>query len=314
MPDDPMVSAIEETKAHIGQAREVEMTLRDGIKRKEVIRTVRIIGRGVFGLVSEIQMEKTNNRAVKMVYQKAHEESRELNILLGITHQNITQLHGFYTMHHSVHGYFLNMVLDYMPVCLADYITANKGMAIETARSLMRQMLEALCYLHGCGIAHRDIKPSNIVLDNERRLKLCDLGSAKVLNSEVYNSANICPRYYRPPENLLGYRNYSVKVDIWSAGAVFCEFGMPGPIFKHSSVKKTLRAIVKLVGDPTDFTGIHDSCFNLFKKPTNAPGIASLVSKHFKSTELVDVLAQMLVVDPSMRLDAATLLKMPFFR
>lgn len=297
----------------MGVAREVELTRLDGTKEKETIETVRIVGRGAFGLVSEVRTGR-GSRALKMVYQDARYVNRELDVLLSIAHPNIMGLHGFYVTHRTARGSYLNMVLDYMPVVLEDYIAANKGMATETARGLMAQTLEALRYLHGRGIAHRDLKPCNIVLDNAQRLKLCDLGSAKTLGTGTQSVAYICSRYYRAPENLLGCTDYSVRVDVWAAGAIFCEFGIPGTLFKRDNGRETLRAIVEAIGDPTGFARARGCDFDLPDEAAAVPGIAKMVGKYFKSSELVDVLVRMLVLDPNVRFDAADLLEMPFFK
>lgn len=45
----------------------------------------------------------------------------------------------------------------------------------------MKQVAEAVKYLHDQGIAHRDIKPENIVLTNGTS-KLCDFGWATICN------------------------------------------------------------------------------------------------------------------------------------
>ncbi len=54
-------------------------------------------------------------------------------------------------------------------------------------------------------------------------LKLCDFGSAKVLNSSETSVSYICTRHYRAPELLLGCTVYGTEIDIWSAGCVLAE-------------------------------------------------------------------------------------------
>ena len=44
------------------------------------------------------------------------------------------------------------------------------------------QMLRGLLYLHSQGICHRDLKPQNMLV-KQRRLVICDFGSAKILKS-----------------------------------------------------------------------------------------------------------------------------------
>lgn len=113
------------------------------------------------------------------------------------------------------------------------------------AMDLLWQGFSGLKYLHSLGISHRDIKPSNILIDQNGILKFCDMGSAKRM--EGPSTTYICSRYYRAPENILGHRQYNIKIDNWSFGCSIIEILIKRVLFKGRSNKHQLEIILSIL-------------------------------------------------------------------
>jgi serine/threonine protein kinase len=112
----------------------------------------------------------------------------------------------------------------------------------------MYQLLRGLNYCHMKNICHRDIKPQNLLVDPSCHiLKICDFGSAKKFSTEEPNdsTAYITSRHYRAPELLIGKRDYTCAIDLWSAGCVFAELLIGHPMFKGTDTDSQLNEIMK---------------------------------------------------------------------
>ena len=81
----------------------------------------------------------------------------------------------------------------------------------------MKPLMEAVAHCHRRGVAHRDIKPDNIFFYEWNRLKRGDFGSAECFREGELMSGLVGMPYYVAPEVVAG-REYSEKVDVWSAG------------------------------------------------------------------------------------------------
>jgi serine/threonine protein kinase len=98
-------------------------------------------------------------------------------------------------------------------------------------RNYLRQILEGMSYVHEREICHRDLKPENILLTEDGIIKICDFGSAKILNEDATNTPYIVSRYYRAPELILACSDYTNKIDVWAIGCIFAELMTLRPLF-----------------------------------------------------------------------------------
>lgn len=86
--------------------------------------------------------------------------------------------------------------------------------------------------IKGVQICHRDLKPQNVLINADTlEIKLCDYGSAKVIEADQDNLAYICSRYYRAPELLFGHTRYTTAIDTWSLGCILMELLTGEPVF-----------------------------------------------------------------------------------
>ncbi|KAG1452737.1 hypothetical protein G6F56_007741 [Rhizopus delemar] len=124
------------------------------------------------------------------------------------------------------------------------------------------QTLRALKAMHSANVLHRDLKPSNLLLNANCDLKICDLGLARSSNSADENSGfmteYVATRWYRAPEIMLTFKEYTKAIDVWSVGCILAEKLSGKPLFPGRDYHHQLTLILDVLGTPTmdDFYGI----------------------------------------------------------
>jgi cyclin-dependent kinase len=63
---------------------------------------------------------------------------------------------------------------------------------------------------------------------------------------------NLFTNRYRPPDVLLGSKNYLTTVDIWSIGCIFAEMVNGKPLFTGVSENDQLKKIFRVRGTPNE--------------------------------------------------------------
>ena len=56
--------------------------------------------------------------------------------------------------------------------------------------------------------------------------------------------------WYRPPDVLMGSKNYTISIDMWSVGCIFAELSNLKPLFAGKDEDDQLKKIFKVVGTP----------------------------------------------------------------
>ena len=129
----------------------------------------------------------------------------------------------------------------------------NKPFTIGEVKTLMYQLLSGVNHLHDNWIIHRDLKTSNLLLSNKGILKIGDFGLAREYGSPLKGyTPVVVTLWYRSPELLLGIKEYSTPIDIWSVGAIFGELLLMKPLFPGKSELDQLNCIFKDLGTPNE--------------------------------------------------------------
>jgi len=101
-------------------------------------------------------------------------------------------------------------------------------------------------------VIHRDLKASNLLINKKGELKIADWGLARSWNSEMKRLTNrVITLWYRPPELLLGYMDYTPKIDMWSVGCIIAEMFRRTAFLKGDTEAKQLDLIFRTCGTPT---------------------------------------------------------------
>ena len=195
---------------------------------------IRILGKGAFAKVLEVEKEKSGSRYAMKVLKKHHVQRKnqvehtrtERRVLATISHPFICQLrYAFQTKQK------LYLVLDYHPGGELFYHLSRRGRFREhQARVYAAEITLALEYLHRHNIVYRDLKPENILIQSDGHIALTDFGLAKdgVL-SFVSGAKSFCgtPEYLAP--EIIHRKGHGKAVDWWSLGMLIYELltGLP---------------------------------------------------------------------------------------
>ena len=291
-------------------------------KDQKYIKTTKL-GEGTYGIVFRAKDQKGQEiYALKKIRLQADQEGipstaiREISLLKELNHINIVKLH---EVLHSPKK--LTLVFEYVEQDLKKVIDSKgkNGLNINMVKSFLYQILKGVDYIHKKKVLHRDLKPQNILINKENIVKIGDFGLARGYGIPVKNYTHeVVTLWYRPPDVLLGNKNYGTTVDMWSIGCIFAEMVSGKALFTGNSEHDQLKKIFEIKGTPTDehAPGLRD--LPEWGVGENA-NIEVFPEKDFKQlfpnldAEGLDLMQKFLQLEPEKRISAEEALKHPFF-
>ncbi|XP_071385483.1 calcium/calmodulin-dependent protein kinase type 1D-like isoform X1 [Centroberyx affinis] len=216
---------------------------------KKIFDFKEVLGTGAFSEVVMAREKATGKMvAIKCIPKKALKGKEtsienEIAVLRKIKHENIVALEDIYES--SNHLYLIMQLVSGGE--LFDRIV-EKGFYTEMdASRLIRQVLDAVNYLHSMGIVHRDLKPENLLYFNphdESKIMISDFGLSKMEGTgDVMATACGTPGYVAP--EVLAQKPYSKAVDCWSIGVIAYILLCGYPPFYDENDSKLFEQILK---------------------------------------------------------------------
>jgi hypothetical protein len=131
---------------------------------------------------------------------------------------------------------------------LGEAIRERGPLEPRRAAAYLEPIARAVQYAHDRGILHRDLKPSNIMVDEQDRPYLIDLGLCKSL--EATDATSLVGRpmgtaEYMAPEQARGDRQVGPAVDVYGLGATLLTLLTGAPPFSGNAPAVVLRQVVE---------------------------------------------------------------------
>jgi serine/threonine protein kinase len=277
------------------------------------------LGEGTYGVVFKARDSQTGDIiALKKIKLELEDEGvpstalREISVLKTLKHDNIVRL---LDVEHGENRLYL--AFEFVDQDLKKHLdmTRKKPVDHNLVASYVRQLLLGIDYCHSHGVIHRDLKPGNILIDSKGNLKIADFGLARAFAVPIKAYTHeVITLWYRGPEILLGSKQYSLGVDIWSVGCIFAEMIRRRPLWAGDSEIDMIFKIFQLLGTPNEMVwpGVNSLPDFSTAFPKWPRQILTKKCPALKGPG-ADLLKMMLTYNPSQRISAKKALQHPYF-
>jgi len=287
------------------------------------------IDEGTYGVVYRAR-ERITGEIVALKRVKLEQERegfpltalREISLLMALNHPNVLDVREIVVSGSRGAGLQrrIFIVMEFVEHDLKALMEAmNRCFSMSEVKCLLLQLLQGVSYLHRNWILHRDLKTSNLLLSNSGVLKIADFGLAREYGSPLRQlTPLVVTLWYRAPELLLGQKEYSTAIDMWSVGCIFAEFISKEALLPGRAELDQLTRMFKLLGTPNERIWPGLSKLENASKINMAHHQYNSLRNQFPASVLSDhgfnLLNSMLTYDPNKRITADQALQSPFFQ
>ncbi|KAF9021609.1 Pkinase-domain-containing protein [Hymenopellis radicata] len=286
-----------------------------------------IIGEGAYGVVaSALHLASGRKVAIKRITPFDHSmfclrTLREIKLLRHFNHENIISILDILRPPSLKEFTEVYLVQELMETDLHRVIRTQE-LSDDHCQYFIYQTLRALKALHSADVLHRDLKPSNLLLNANCDLKLCDFGLARsarpppnVDDSSTFMTEYVATRWYRAPEVMLTFKEYTRAIDMWSVGCVLAEMLSGKPLFPGRDYHHQLSIILDILGTPSidDFYAISSSRSREYIRALPFRKKKSFASLFPKANPLaIDLMEKCLTFSPKRRIEVGEALRHPY--
>lgn len=262
----------------------------------------------------------TNIFSKKILCKRLVRELKLLQFFRG--HKNITCLYDLDIVPDPVTGDFNEVYLyeELMECDMHQIIRLGQSLTDSHYQSFIYQLLCGLKYIHSADVLHRDLKPGNLLVNADCELKICDFGLARGFleipeQNAGFMTEYVATRWYRAPEIMLSFTNYTKAIDMWLVGCILAELLGGKPIFRGKDYVDQLNQILLVLGTPRESTLTKIGSTRAQNYVRSLP-----IMKKVPYTELfptanplaLDLLEKMLTLDPYERITVEQALEHPY--
>ncbi|ROT37250.1 kinase-like protein [Sodiomyces alkalinus F11] len=222
----------------------VDQQLSDTGQEPPPYRLDELIGKGSFGRVYKAVALKTNMQvAVKIINIEQNDTADPK--LADTFREFLAEVNALKLLNESG-AKNINHVIDALPVgqsmwMITEYCaggsvatlmrpTAPGGLQEKWIIPILREVAEAIYWVHRQGIIHRDIKCANVLVTESGGVQLCDFGVAGIIETQFDKRTTfIGTPHWMAPELFDQDKSYGTEVDIWALGSLVYEIasGLP---------------------------------------------------------------------------------------